>query len=148
MQKVYLYDYKFTKNQGRKGRNTLNVALLDQADSEGRIDLLDFDGKDLIIASVFNLGTQELFKLDLAKKTIRKHYHVFAFKDEIKEWCHEAALYPSQNAHILAAGSHYRKFDNSKIEIRVYDEHQTTLAGSHMASKSNKRRTTQRFPLY
>jgi len=84
MQKVYLYDYKFTKNQGRKGRNTLNVALLDQAESEGRIDLLDFDGKDLIIASVFNLGTQELFKLDLAKKTIRKHYYVFAFKDEIK----------------------------------------------------------------
>ena len=76
----------------------MNVALLDQADSEGMIDLLDFDGKDLIIASVINLGMQELFKLDLAKKTIRKHYHVFAFKDEIKEWCHETALYPSQNA--------------------------------------------------
>jgi len=26
MRKVYLYEYKFTKNQGHKGRNTLNVA--------------------------------------------------------------------------------------------------------------------------
>ena len=102
----------------------------------------------MILASLFNLGTQELFKLDLAKKTIRNTIMYLLLKDEIQEWCHEAALYPSQNAHILAAGSHYRKFDNSKIEIRVYDEHQTTLAGSHMASKSNKRRTTQRFPLY
>ena len=25
MRKVYLYEYKFTKNQGHKGRNTLNV---------------------------------------------------------------------------------------------------------------------------
>jgi hypothetical protein len=107
MQKVYLYEYKFTKNQGRKGRNTLTIALLDQTDTKVWIDLLNFDGKDLILASVFNLGRQELFKLDLAKKTIRKHHYVFAFKDEIKEWCHEAALYPSQNAHIHAAGSNH-----------------------------------------
>jgi hypothetical protein len=140
MQKVYLYAYKLTKNQGRKGRNTLTIALLDQADTEGRIDLLDFDGKDLILASVFNLGTQELFKLDLAKKTIRKHHYVFAFKDEIKEWCHEATLYPSQNAHILAAGSNHGKMDDPKIKIRFYDyERHTTLADLHMASNQATR---------
>ena len=140
MQKVYLYEYKFIKNQGHKGRNTLTVALLDQADTEGRIDLLDFDGKDLILASVLNLGTQEIFKLDLAKKSIRKHYHVFSFKDEIKERCHEAALYPSQNAHILAAGSFHGKFDDPKIKIRFYDyEHNKTLADLHMASNQATR---------
>jgi hypothetical protein len=121
MQKIYLYKYKLTKNQGHNGRNTLTVALLDQADSEGRIDLLNFDGKYLILASVFNLGTQELFKLDLAKKSIRKHCQVFAFNDEIKEWCHETTLYSSLNAHILAAGSFYGKFDNPKIKIHFYD---------------------------
>ncbi len=113
---------------------------MDQADSEGGIDPLDFDGKDMILASVFNLGMQELFKLDLAKKTIRKHHYVFAFKDEIKEWCHEAALYPSQNAHILAAGSFYGKFDDPKIKIRFYDyEQHTTLVDLHMASNQATR---------
>jgi hypothetical protein len=137
MRKVYLYKYNFTKNPERtgKGSNTLTVKLLDQVDTEGRIDLLDFDGKHLISASVFNLGTQELFKLDLAKKTIRKHSHVRAIQDERKEWYHEAVFYPSQNAQILAAGSFHGKYDDPKIKIRFYDdERQTILADLHMAS--------------
>lgn len=54
------------------GTNALVVALMDQADTEGWIDLLDYDGKDLIVAAVFNLVTQELFKLDLANRSINK----------------------------------------------------------------------------
>jgi hypothetical protein len=60
----------------------------------------------------------------------------FLFKDEIKEWRHEAALYPSQNAHILAQQAHFMKsLTIQRLRYIFYDyEHNTTLADLHMAS--------------
>ena len=137
MKKVYLYEYSFSKNSLHKDRNSFAVTLLDQADAADHLDLIDFDGNDLISGSLFKFGKQELFKVDLSTKSIRKHEIVDAFGVDITkttEKCHETALYPSQNARILAAGSFYGKYDDPKIKIRFYDYiNQKTLSDFHLA---------------
>ena len=73
-----------------------------------------------------------------------------AFKDKIKVFCHEATLYPSQNAHILSAGPNHGKMDNPQIKIRFYDyEHQATLADLHIWHQTKQQESLNpMLPLY
>lgn len=80
--------------------------LLSSCATTGNPDLL---GSSMLVASQLMRGTQELYRVDL-----------YAFAGEEgprRQWCHEAAFYPSPNAVIVAGSVHFR----SGLTIRLFD---------------------------
>ena len=83
--KVHLYEYSLTTDNNNQ--IVFSSTLLDSVDSSGHIELLDYNGKGLIIGAIFHSGAQDLFKVDLKKQRIYKHKTIFAF-GENTEKCH------------------------------------------------------------
>lgn len=126
MQKIYLYEYCF------RPRNDANpcqfTKLLAAENTTGNPDLIDFDGKNMLVASQLMRGTQELYQVDLEKQSITKYKEVYAFigyEGDKRQWCHEATFYPSKltslnKSSVIVASSSRVEFPNS-IMIRFFD---------------------------
>jgi hypothetical protein len=130
MQKIYLYEYCFQESHQHDSGSPCNYAkLLDSADATGNPDLIDFDGKNMIVASELMSGTQELFQVDIENESIQRYKEVYAFageEDDKRQWCHEATFYtpPDSFQHnhstVIVASSSRVKFRKS-IMIRFFD---------------------------
>jgi hypothetical protein len=114
MKRIYLYQYDLVGSKSAR--------LLASVDTASNPDLMDVDLKrNMLVASQFMEGTQQLFKYDLERKSLEVFKEVHAFGPKVKrQWCHEAAFYPSDTSSIIAAASS-KLWDEKNVMISIFD---------------------------
>jgi hypothetical protein len=128
MKRLHLYEYSLER---------LYAKWLSSCPASGNPDLLDYDGKGMIVASQLLRGTQELYRVDLEAKTVVPIKEVYAFVGEEgprRQWCHEVTFYPSANTTVFVASSS-RSHYPAGLMIRFFDfAKERVLAEFRMAS--------------
>lgn len=114
MKRIYLYQYDLVGSKSAR--------LLASVNTSGNPDLMDVDQKrNMLVISQLMQGTQQLLKYDLERKSLELFKEVAAFGPKVKrQWCHEAAFYPSDTSSIIAAASSKLR-DEKNIMISIFD---------------------------
>jgi hypothetical protein len=131
---VYLYHYNAA---------TMEATLLDKvlnkfpggAEGGEFTELIDYDGKNMLVTGNLRTATTTLFSIDWTTKKMQLVQGAFVFADVRKvdkQMTHGARFYPSSTSSIVVATAQFKKFPNS-LMVRFYNwRTETTVAELRM----------------